>query len=155
MSKTYNSKFSYGLIILVSIVFLGSPILNLVRGNAGIYSTTTSLVSTIILSLIIHMLLATTYKIEEHKLKIKCGFFNYKPVKINQITEIRKSNNIKSSPAPSFDRIEIKYGAFNSILISPQNKFEFIRHITDLNPQIINKVYLKQHSNKITKESVN
>jgi len=71
------------------------------------------------------MFLKTEYTIEDKKLKIKCGFFTYKPIEINEIREITKSSNIISSPAASFDRIEIKYGKFEELIISPKNKFEF------------------------------
>ena len=78
--------------------------------------------------------------ITECELIIKCGFFTYKPIAINDISEISKSSNIISSPAPSFDRIEIKYGKFNEIIISPKNKFEFAKHLTSLNQKIKNNL---------------
>lgn len=86
------------------------------------------------------MFLKTEYTIEENKLKIKCGFFTYKPIEINEIKEITKSSNIISSPAASFDRIEIKYGKFEEMIISPKNKFEFAKYLTGLNPNIKNNI---------------
>lgn len=86
------------------------------------------------------MFLKTEYTIEEKKLKIKCGFFTYKPIEINKIKEITKSSNIISSPAASFDRIEIKYGKFEELIISPKNKFEFAQYLTNLNPKIKNNI---------------
>jgi hypothetical protein len=86
------------------------------------------------------MLFNTEYTIEENKLKIKCGFFAYKPIEINEIKEITKSSSIISSPAASFDRIEIKYGKFEEMIISPVDKFEFAEYLTDLNPNIKNNI---------------
>ena len=86
------------------------------------------------------MFLNTVYIIEEKKLKIKCGFFSYKPVEIDEIKEITKSSNIISSPAASFDRIEIKYGKFEELIISPKNKFEFAQYLKNLNPKIKNNI---------------
>ena len=86
------------------------------------------------------MFLKTEYTIEDKKLKIKCGFFTYKPIEINKIKEITKSSNIISSPAASFDRIEIKYGKFEELIISPKNKFEFAQYLTNLNPKIKNNI---------------
>ena len=86
------------------------------------------------------MFFKTEYTIEENKLKIKCGFFTYKPIEINEIKEITKSNNIISSPAASFDWIEIKYGKFEEMIISPKDKFEFAKYLTSLNPNIKNNI---------------
>ena len=80
------------------------------------------------------------YIIEENKLKIKCGFFTYKPIEIKDIKEITKSNSIISSPAASFDRIEIKYGKWEELIISPKDKFTFAKHLTNLNPKIKNNL---------------
>ncbi|WP_051007971.1 PH domain-containing protein [Psychroflexus torquis] len=59
---------------------------------------------------------------------------------INDIKEITKSNTIISSPAASFDRIEIKYGKFQEMIISPKDKFEFAKYLTKLNPKIKNNI---------------
>jgi len=89
---------------------------------------------------ITHMFFKTEYTIEENKLKIKCGFFAYKPIDINDMKEISKSTNMISSPAASFDRIEIKYGKFEELIISPKDKFEFAKYLTNLNPKIKNNL---------------
>ena len=84
------------------------------------------------------MFFKTIYTIEENKLKIKCGFFSYKSIEINDMREIAKSTNIISSPAASFDRIEIKYGKFDEVIISPKNKFEFAKDLVKINSKIVN-----------------
>jgi hypothetical protein len=99
----------------------------------------------LIFGLITHMFFKTEYTIEENTIEentinIKCGFFRYKPIAIKDIKEISKSSNIISSPAASFDRIEIKYGKFEELIISPKNKFEFAEHLTKLNPKIKNNI---------------
>ena len=86
------------------------------------------------------MFFKTEYIIEENKLKFKWGFFTYKPIEIKDIKEITKSNNIISSPAASFDRIEIKYGKFEEMIISPKDKFGFAQYLTNLNPKIKNNI---------------
>ena len=91
-------------------------------------------------SLFLHFFLKTEYKIDSGKLKIKCGVFKYKPIEINDIYELSKTNNIISSPAPSFDRIKIKTGKFNKIIISPKNKMSFANELTKINPKIKNKI---------------
>ncbi len=143
MTKKYSSKVSYGLLFIVFIVFFSPLILNLIKSGITQNMVFLGLFLTIISGLITHMFLKTVYTIEENKLKIKCGFFTYKPIEINDIKEITKSNNIISSPAASFDRIEIKYGKFEEVIISPKDKFEFAKYLTNLNPKIKNNITAK------------
>jgi hypothetical protein len=82
------------------------------------------------------MFFKTEYAIVDKKLKIKCGLFTYKPIAILDIKEITKTKNIIASPAPSFDRIEIKYGKFDTIIISPKDKSRFVKDLTKINPDI-------------------
>ena len=90
--------------------------------------------------LILHMFLNTTYKIDDEKLYIKCGFFKYRPINIEDIKKVSKSSNIISSPAASFDRIEIKYGKFEEIIISPKQRIKFVEDLQKINPNIINNL---------------
>ena len=140
MVKKYSSKVSYVLLTVVFIVFFSPLILNLIKSGINLNLTLISLFLIIIFGLITHMFLKTEYTIEENKLKIKCGFFTYKPIEVNEIKEITKSSNIISSPVPSFDRIEIKYGKFEEMIISPKDKFEFAKYLTNLNPNIKNNI---------------
>ena len=140
MTKRYSSKVSYGLLTVVFIVFFSPLILNLIKSGINLNLALISFFLILIFGLITHMFLNTVYIIEEKKLKIKCGFFSYKPVEIDEIKEITKSSNIISSPAASFDRIEIKYGKFEELIISPKNKFEFAQYLKNLNPKIKNNI---------------
>ena len=45
-----------------------------------------------------------------------------------------------SSPAASFDRIEITYGKFEEIIISPKHKLKFYEDLQKINPNIINNL---------------
>ncbi len=89
---------------------------------------------------VLHLFLNTEYTIEDGQLKIKSGFFREKPIDILEIKEIKKTNSIISAPAASFDRIEIKYKTFNTMIVSPKNKTAFIKHLMEINPNIVNKV---------------
>ncbi len=140
MTKKYSSKVSYGLLTVVFIVFFSPLILNLIKNEINLNLILISFSLIIIFGFITHMFLKTVYTIEGNKLKIKCGFITYKPIEISEIREITKSSTIISSPAPSFDRIEIKYGKFEEIIISPKNKFEFAKYLTSLNPNIKNNI---------------
>mgnify|MGYP001173246007 CR=1 FL=1 len=140
MITKYPSKVSYGLLLVVFVVFFSPLILNLTKNEINLNLILISLFLIIIFGLITHMFFKLEYIIEENKLKIKCGFFTYKPIEIKDIKEITKSNSIISSPAASFDRIEIKYGKWEELIISPKDKFTFAKHLTNLNPKIKNNL---------------
>lgn len=89
---------------------------------------------------IAHLFLRTVYTIDHDQLKIKCGIFSYQPIDIHEIREISKTKSIISSPAPSFDRIEIKYGKFDTIIISPNDKLSFANDLSLINPTIKNNI---------------
>jgi hypothetical protein len=140
MTKTYSSKISYGLVIVIFLVFFGPLITNLIYNGLNKKMILLIVFLIIVFGFILHMFLKTEYIIDDHQLKIKSGFFTYKPIEIKDIKEITKSNNISSSPAASFDRIEIKYGKFEEMIISPKDKFEFAKYLTNLNPKIRNNI---------------
>jgi hypothetical protein len=94
----------------------------------------------ILFGLIVHMFFNTTYKIEKEKLHIKCGFFKYRPVNIREMKKVSTSSNVISSPAASFDRIEITYGKFEELIISPKHKTKFVEDLQKINPKIINNL---------------
>jgi hypothetical protein len=136
----YYSKVSYTLLIVVFIVFFGSLIPNYIDEgfNSNMFLMTLALI--ILFGFVLHMFLNTTYKIEKGKLYIKCGFFNYNPVNIGEMKKVSKSSNIISSPAASFDRIEITYGKFDELIISPKYKTKFVEDLQKINPGIINNL---------------
>ena len=95
---------------------------------------------TLIFAFILHLFFNTQYTIDNKKLKIKCGIFSYDPIDIEKIKEISKTNSIRSSPAPSFDRIEIKYGKYKEIIISPKDKKSFVNDLKKVNSNIKNNI---------------
>ena len=99
---------------------------------------------TLLFAFILHMFFKTRYIIDANKLKIKCGFIPYKPIDIATIKEVARTKSIISSPAPSFDRIVIKYGKYDEIIISPKDKQNFVKDLLKINPEIINKVSKRQ-----------
>ena len=54
--------------------------------------------------------------------------------------KVSKLYNSISSPAASFDRIEITYAKFEEIKISPKYKTKFVEDLQKINPEIINKL---------------
>ena len=140
MTKIYSSKVSNGLLAFIFLVFYGPllPILITSELNGKMIGVIGFL--TLVFAFILHLFLKTQYTIDNQKLKIKCGVFSFKPIDIEKIKEISNTKNIISSPAPSFDRIEIKYGKFDKIIISPKNKMNFANDLTKINLNIKNNI---------------
>ena len=136
----YYSKVSYTLLIFVFLVFFGSLVPNFISNGFNANTILAFSAMVVLYGFILHMFFNTTYKIEKGKLYIKSGFFNYNPVNIGEMKKISKSSNIISSPAASFDRIEITYGKFDELIISPKHKTKFVEDLQKINPGIINNI---------------
>lgn len=85
---------------------------------------------------IVHLLTTTFYQIEGSNLQIKSGFIVNKLIAIDSIRKIQKSNSLFSSPAASLDRLEVFYNKYDSVLISPKYKQEFLAELRKINPAI-------------------
>ena len=137
MKNIYRSKAGLELVIPLVLVF--------VITGAVIISTPFSWAGVIILlftaAFIVHLFLTTYYILEGNILRIRCGFLYNSQIDISSIRQISETNNPLSSPATSLDRLEIRYGQSNMVLISPREKQAFIREIQALNPGV--KVVLK------------
>ncbi|MEW4924743.1 PH domain-containing protein [Algibacter sp. 2305UL17-15] len=140
--KVYKSKISYGFLLGV-FIFFG------IISYFNIFSNDSSLRGVIIVSLIhllpllflIYTFYNTDYTIENNTLKIRSGFIFKKNLEIDKITSVSKTNSLLSSPAASLtDRIELKFGEYNSIIVSPKEKMEFIEELLSVNPNIINNL---------------
>ena len=138
----YYSKVSYTLLIIVFLVFFGPLIPNCIHNGFNSNMVLIILSLLILYGFILHMFFNTIYTIDDGMLHIQCGFFRYDSVNIKEIKKISKSSNMISSPAASFDRIEIMYGKFDELIISPKDKFKFAQDLQKINPEIINSLKL-------------
>ena len=136
----YYSKVSYTLLIVVFLVFFGPLVPTFISNGFNGNTTILFLAMVVLYGFILHMFFNTTYKIENEKLYIKCGFIKYRPLNIGEMKKVSKSSNIISSPAASFDRIEITYGKFDELIISPKHKTKFVEDLQKINPEIINNL---------------
>ena len=123
----YYSKVSYTLLMIVFVVFFGPLIPNYIYSGFNSKMSFMTLALIILYVLILYMFFNTTYNIEKEKLYIKCGFFKYRPVNIMEMKKVSKSSNFISSPAASFDRIQITYTKFEEIIISPKKKLNLLK----------------------------
>lgn len=86
--------------------------------------------------LVADIFLRTRYKVEDLQLKVNCSFLVNTTVDITSISKIQRSTSFLSSPATSFDRIEIIYNKFESLIISPVDKLSFVESLKQINPRI-------------------
>lgn len=136
----YPSKVSYGLVIFVFLVFYGPLIPALLTKEYQKEMIVVLAALSLIFAFILHLFFGTSYTIEKDRLLIKCGFFKYKPIKIDEIKEISNTKSLLSCPAPSFDRIIIKYGKYDAIIISPKDKRGFVKDLVKINSKIKNNI---------------
>ena len=139
--KTYKSKFGFEIMIFLTLLFGG--IIAFMTYQREPFEAILSVGGIFLLVNILFLYLnfSTEYTITETGiLKVKCGFFYNKDFDINKIKSIANTGNLMSSPAPSLDRIELTYGTFDIIVISPKDKNKFARELTKVNPKIENKL---------------
>ena len=115
-------------IVWVSMIFvLGSGVYALIDETLDILGLIITFSLSIILPIfILWMWLTTFYVIEDNNLTIRFGPFK-RNIPLDTITSVKKTKNPLSSPALSLKRLEIEYGQFNSVLISPFDREEFIK----------------------------
>ena len=77
----------------------------------------------------------TRYKIEGNQLQIKYGPIK-KSIAIQEIKSIRRTKNPFVAPALSMNRVEINYGKYNTIQVSPKEIEEFVNELQNKNPNI-------------------
>lgn len=138
--KIYSSSISYKLIYIIITIFYSPLIFEIIKYQVitKIFVSIFIFIS-IIVFLILQILINTKYIIKNNNLIIMCISFKYTMIDINSIIEVKKTKSIISSPASSFDRIKISYNKYDSMVISPKNKKEFINHLLNINPKIITK----------------
>jgi hypothetical protein len=136
IAKTYPSKTTYWIYLPVIFFFLYF-LLSTVRDAAWITMTALATVSGLIL---FPLLFNTRYIISNEVLNIKSGFVFKVDIDIQKIKKIAPNSTIWSAPALSFDRIEVFYNTYDSIIISPKNKKDFIETLKQINPTIVSEV---------------
>ncbi|RZS93984.1 PH domain-containing protein [Aquimarina brevivitae] len=140
MATKYPAKVSYGLLIFIFSVLYAPLVPSLI--NAEVHRDTIGLFGflSLVFAFVLYLFFGTYYTIEDKQLKIKCGFFSYNPIAIEEIQEVARTTSLLASPAPSFDRIKIKYGSRNEIILSPKDAHNFVEELILRNPRIQNKL---------------
>lgn len=132
-SETYRSAISYGL-------FIPSVLLLLTAAVTAVYSgqLVPMLILGIVLSVVVvPIFLNTSYTLDGGILKVHCGLIVRKDIPVSSIKAVRLTDSILSSPALSVrERIELTYGKFDNVIISPERRAEFVADLLRLNPQV-------------------
>jgi hypothetical protein len=110
----------FGVIILVMI----SSCVLYIRSSGIADSIPFFLITVIVSGLLLWVWFGTYYVITEDTLIAKSGPFKWS-IPLRKIKSVKTSNNPISSPALSLKRIEIKYGQFRTVYISPIDREEF------------------------------
>jgi hypothetical protein len=132
MDRVYKSKVSwlyhFGLFILI-----GCLAAAFIKG-ASVVTMIALLLGTL---LMVNILLTTWYKItDKGELIAHCGIFPEKRILISEITYLEASVMPVSSYALSLDRIIIYKGDQVWLLVSPNNKKDFVAQLRKINPEI-------------------
>ena len=77
----------------------------------------------------------TGYKVQEEHIKVQFGPFR-SSIRIEEIKKVSKIKSPFTAPVLSVNRLEILYGKYDVMDISPKNENEFIRLLVTKNPQI-------------------
>ncbi|MCG7344910.1 PH domain-containing protein [Sporosarcina sp. ACRSL] len=91
--------------------------------------------SAMMIALLLWVWFGTGYRIEGDIMKIRYGPFRSK-IAISDITKIRKTTSPFTAPSLSVDRLEILYGKYDVVNVSPKKVDEFIRELVSRNPHI-------------------
>lgn len=128
--KTHQSKIDkiYWLILLFFVVMAVYGII--------IQEWLMAIISTISSAYFCLIFFTMRYVIDDEYLLIRTKFFPSQKVALQDIRKIEESNSILAAPAFSFDRLEILYNKYDSILVSPEDKEQFIADLLNVNPDI-------------------
>ncbi len=132
MKKTFRSKVELLLLLPLIGLLLAAEIFMISNGIVlGI------VLVGVIVAFITYLCFNTIYTItKDNKLRVKSGFFFEREIYIQSIKKIRPTHDRSTSPALSFDRLEICYHRYGRLVVSPNNKMDFIRELTNVKPDI-------------------
>lgn len=133
MPCTYKSKTDHWIVLVVATIVTLSllPVLAL-SFSPGLVAVTVATVA-----LCVFPLYSISYTICGNTLHVKCCIILNKKYDIAQISRIVPTRTFLSAPAASLDRLAVYFEHQPSpLVLSPQDKQAFIRHLQSVNPRI-------------------
>lgn len=136
--NVYSSKVDLWLVLFLvgTILFIVYPLIGKPEMLMEFWPTITLGAIILLFFLCIVSLYYIKYIVRDHYLYVKIGPIQYRSIDILSIKKIEETRSILSSPAASLDRLEITYNKFDSIIISPQLKQQFISDLINFNKDI-------------------
>ena len=128
----FKAKVSWWIFLPIYALFLYFAILGIIDEKWSIV-----LIMAITAVIFLNLTLFTRYIVTlKDELFIQIGWFGGYKILISDILSIEKTRIALASPAPSLDRIQINYGKYSSVIISPADKLAFIKFLREINPNI-------------------
>lgn len=125
----FNSKVDLWLLILILLAVAGC-----LWGMGELWDANTRIFWPVAVVLAVGILVpiwivvSLRYFLSDDSLRVRCGPRRW-DISIKDITAVTRTNNAKTSPALSLDRLLIEYGDGDSVMISPEPRDEFVRQL--------------------------
>ncbi len=131
MFTRYNSKIGLEIALPVALILIGTEVLMVVKEAwVGI------MIVSIVGALIAYTFKTTYYLLNKDELVVKSGFFVNLNIDANTIKSVKATRNPLSAPAISLDRLEIAYGKYDTVMVSPKYRTGFIAQLLNDHPSI-------------------
>lgn len=132
MGKVFKSKIDNLFLVLTLLPILFSLIFFINKG--GLMPI---IVTLLVAVFIISILFSTNYTIIDESIIVKSSFLLNMKIDIKSIKKIVTSKSWEKAPANSMDRIEISYNKYETVIISPKDKEDFVKMLLEINPNIV------------------
>lgn len=86
-------------------------------------------------ALLLWLWFGTSYRIDDEALIVRSGPFK-STIDIKTIKKLKDTKTLLAGPALSLDRIEIQYKTYDTVIVSPKDKIEFIETLLNKNNSI-------------------
>lgn len=134
----FKSKVDAWLVIFISVALLTPLILFFARHGARMppdRGATMFIVTGLSALFVVWLFKSTEYVVTATELIVRSGPVNQR-VLLKEITRIHPTRSILSAPALSLDRMEIAYGKYGGIVISPADKRGFLNCVKERSPGV-------------------
>ena len=84
------------------------------------------------------LLASTSYAFEGAMLLVRCGPLRWR-IPLEQIFAVNETDSLRSAPAMSMDRLEIRFADDDRMLVSPRDKTGFLTELRRRAPQLGNQ----------------
>jgi len=116
----------YALMVVLAVVVFAAVGTQARKGRVSIISSVVLVAIALVVPL--WLLLGTQYLVDDETLFIRSGPKSWE-IPLDQIEGVSRSRSSRSSPALSFDRLEIRYDNGKSVLVSPKDEDQFLEAV--------------------------